>query len=453
VLVSINPFDGREWARHEVWTGELLEQAVAQSGRAFGDWSAASLETRLRPVRALAVRLESERESLAALATREMGKRLVEALAEVDKCALLCRYVSENAPAIWADDPVATEARQSYVCYDPLGPLLGIMPWNFPFWQALRFALPAIAAGNTVLLKHAPNVTSVSLAIERLFQEAGFPPHVFESLPIEVEAVAGLIADPRVRGVSLTGSTRAGRAVAAQAGAHLKKCVLELGGSDPWIVLADADIEAAARTGVTARFQNAGQSCIAAKRFLVQAEVYDRFLDCFLAGVGALVPGDPRDPQTTLAPMARDDLRSALASQVEDARHRGARLLAGGTIPSRPGYFYTPTVIDGLDPAMRVWREEVFGPAALLFRVRDEEEALELAGATPYGLGASLWTSDLDRAHGLARRLPSGMSFVNSLVKSDPRLPFGGIRDSGVGRELGAAGLREFVNIRTVWIA
>ncbi len=453
MLVSINPFDGREWARHEAWTGEALERAVAQSARAFAMWSSATLDTRLRPVGELALRLGSERESLAALASREMGKRLVEALAEVDKCALLCRYLTEKAPALWADDPVATEARRSYVCYDPLGPLVGIMPWNFPFWQVLRFALPAIAAGNTVLLKHAPNVTSVSLEIDRLFREAGFPAGVFQSLPIEVEWVEGLIADPRIRGVSLTGSTRAGRAVAAQAGAHLKKCVLELGGSDPWIVLADADVEAAAGAGVTARFQNAGQSCIAAKRFLVQAEVYDRFLDGFLARVGALVLGDPMDPRTTLAPMARDDLRSQLAAQVEDARHRGARLLAGGTTPSRPGYFYAPTVIEGLDCTMRVWQEEVFGPAALLFRVRDEEEALELAGATPYGLGASLWTGDLDRAERLARRLPSGMSFVNSMVKSDPRLPFGGIRDSGVGRELGEAGLHEFVNTRTVWIA
>jgi succinate-semialdehyde dehydrogenase/glutarate-semialdehyde dehydrogenase len=453
MLVSINPFDGREWARHDAWSGEALERAVGESERAFREWSSAGLEARLPPVRELAVRLGGERESLAALATREMGKRLVEALAEIDKCALLCRYVAEKATAVWADAPVATEARRSYVRTDPLGPLLGIMPWNFPFWQVLRFAVPAIAAGNTILLKHAPNVTSVSLAIDRLFREAGFPAGVFQSLPIEVEAVEGLIADPRIRGVSLTGSTRAGRAVAAQAGSHLKKCVLELGGSDPWIVLADADLEAAAKAGVTARFQNAGQSCIAAKRFLVQAEVYDRFLDCFIAGVDALVLGDPLEARTTLAPLARDDLRSALVAQVEDARHQGARFLAGGTIPSRPGYFYAPTAIDGLDPTMRVWREEVFGPAALLFRVRDENEALEVAEATPYGLGASLWSADLDRAERLAQRLPSGMSFVNSMVKSDPRLPFGGIRDSGVGRELGEAGLREFVNLRTVWIA
>ncbi len=453
MLISINPFDGREWARHAVWTEDAIEGALANAQAVFREWSAAGLQARLRPVTELATRLGAERESLAALATREMGKRLAEARAEVDKCALLCRYVADEAPAIWADEPVATEARRSYVHYEPLGPLLGIMPWNFPFWQVFRFAVPAVAAGNTVLVKHAPNVTAISLEIERLFRQAGFPAHVFQALPVPVEAVGRIIADARIRGVSLTGSTRAGRAVAAQAGAHLKKCVLELGGSDPWIVLADADVEAAAAAGVTARFQNAGQSCIAAKRFVIQKEVYDRFLEGYLAGVGALVMGDPADARTTLAPLARDDLRSALAAQVEDARQRGARLLAGGKVPSGPGYFYAPTVLDGLDPAMRVSREEVFGPAALLFRVSNEEEALELAGATAYGLGASLWSGDLGHAERLARTLPSGLSFVNSMVKSDPRLPFGGIRDSGVGRELGVAGLREFVNIRTVWIA
>ncbi len=453
MLISVNPTTGAEWARYPELTPGALEQALSLVETASGSWSRTPLDLRLERLEALARVIEARRESLAALAVSEMGKRLCEAQAELDKCARLCRQLQEDAPRHLADEPVATEARSSLIRYAPLGPLLGIMPWNFPYWQVLRFAAPALTAGNTILIKHAPNVTGVACAIEACFNEAGFPEGVFQALRIPVEETARVIADFRIRGVSLTGSPRAGRAVAAAAGAHLKKCVLELGGSDPWILLEDADLGSAIQAGITARFQNCGQSCIAAKRFLVDARIYDRFLEGFVAEVRNLVPGDPLDAGTTLAPLAREDLRDALRVQVDDARAAGARIPVGGAPIDRPGFFYAPTVVTDLTAGMRVFREEVFGPAALVFKVADEQEALSLAGATPYGLGASIWTRDRERASRLADALPSGMVFVNAPVKSDPRLPFGGIRDSGFGRELAASGMREFVNVRTVWMA
>ncbi len=453
MLLSINPATGSEWARHAEQSAEELDQALQRAGEAFGTWARTPLAMRLERLEALAWAMQTRREPLAHLAAREMGKRLGEAQAELDKCATLCRHLARQMSADLADEPVATEAQKSYVRYAPLGPLLGIMPWNFPYWQVFRFATPAVAAGNVILLKHAPNVTGVAREIDALFRMAGFPEGVFQSLRISVEQTGGVIADFRVRGVSLTGSTRAGRAVAAAAGAHLKKCVLELGGSDPWIILADADIEAAIQAGVKARFQNGGQSCIAAKRFLVDARVYERFLEGFVEEVHALHPGDPIDPQTSLAPLARDDLRATLHAQIEDARRAGAGIPIGGNPLDGPGFFYAPTVLTNIRPGMRVFQEEVFGPAALVFRVEDEREALALAGSTPYGLGASVWSRDREHAEALAQELPSGMVFVNAPVKSDPRLPFGGIRDSGFGRELGIWGAREFVNVRAVWIA
>ncbi|MHB1543438.1 MAG: NAD-dependent succinate-semialdehyde dehydrogenase [Gammaproteobacteria bacterium] len=453
MLISVNPATGAEWARHAELSPEELEHALQRAGAVFEGWARTPLDLRLDRLTALAHAIEIRRESLAVLAVREMGKRISEAQAELDKCVLLCRHLVKEVPHSLADEPVATEAQSSFVRYAPLGPLLGIMPWNFPYWQVFRFAAPALAAGNTILLKHAPNVTGVACEIETLFREAGFPEGVFQTLRIPVEHTARVIADFRVRGVSLTGSTRAGRAVAAAAGEHLKKCVLELGGSDPWIIFADADVEAAIQAGITARFQNAGQSCIAAKRFLVDMRIYDRFLEGFIAGVRALNPGDPLDPRTTLAPLARQDLREVLHAQVEEAHTAGAGIPTGGGLLDGPGFFYAPTVVTGITPGMRVFREEVFGPAALVFKVRDEREALSLAGATPYGLGASIWSRDHERAGTLAQALPSGMVFVNAPVRSDPRLPFGGIRDSGFGRELGVWGIREFVNARTIWIA
>ncbi|EQD76658.1 succinic semialdehyde dehydrogenase [mine drainage metagenome] len=453
MLISVNPATGAEWARHAELSPEELDRALVRAQSAFENWAVTPLDLRLDRLIALATAIEARREPLAILAVREMGKRLSEARAELDKCALLCRHLAKEASCHLADEPVATEAQKSLVRYAPLGPLLGIMPWNFPYWQVFRFAAPALAAGNTILLKHAPNVTGVACEIETLFREAGFGEGVFQSLRIPVDQTARVIADFRVRGVSLTGSPRAGRAVAATAGEHLKKCVLELGGSDPWIILADADVEAAIQAGITARFQNGGQSCIAAKRFLVDERIYDRFLEGFVAGVRALNPGDPLDPRTTLAPLAREDLREVLHAQVEEARASGAGIPTGGRLLEGPGFFYAPTVVTDIAFGMRVFREEVFGPAALIFRFRDEREALTLAGATPYGLGASIWSRDRARAEKLAQALPSGMVFVNAPVRSDPRLPFGGIRDSGFGRELGISGSREFVNVRTIWIA
>ena len=453
MLVSVNPANGLEWARHEVFTPDECDQALERAERAFDHGSRTSLTVRRQCLDALADTLEARCEPLAELAVREMGKRISEARGELDKCVRLARQVVQDMGHHLADEPVVTEAQKSLVRYAPLGPILGIMPWNFPYWQVFRFALPALAAGNVILLKHAPNVTGVATEIEALFRQSGFEAGVFQTLRIPVDETERFIADFRVRGVSLTGSTRAGRLVAAQAGRHLKKCVLELGGSDPWIVLDDADVEASLEAGITARFQNAGQSCIAAKRFLVAEGLYDRFLEGMVARAQALLTGDPLDPATTLAPMARADLRDALHSQIEDARRAGAVIPAGGHPVDGPGFFYAPTVVTGITESMRVFREEVFGPAALVFRFRDEREALSLARSTPYGLGASIWSRDRDRALSLAEQVPSGMVFVNAPVRSDPRLPFGGVRDSGFGRELGIWGMREFVNVRTIWVA
>ena len=451
-FVSVDPSDGRERGRFPALDAAGVEALLARAETARRGWAATPLAERAARLQALAGVLRARRDALALLATEEMGKRLEEARAEVEKSAWGCELYAAQAAALLADRPVESDGARALVVQAPLGTVLGVMPWNFPFWQALRAAAPTLVAGNAIVIKHAPSVPRTAAAIAACFDAAGFPPGVYQDARIAVGDVGRVIADRRIHAVTLTGSARAGRAVAAAAGAALKKCVLELGGSDPFVVLDDADLELAATTAVRARFQNCGQSCIAAKRFVVVEAVAERFVERFVAGARGLAHGDPRDPATTLGPMARIDLRDALHAQVADAVAQGARPLLGAAVPERAGAWYPATVLDGVAPGMRAWSEELFGPAASIVRVRDEAEALAVANATPYGLGGSVWTRDVARGERFARRLEAGMAFVNGMVKSDPRLPFGGVKDSGFGRELGVEGLREFVNAQTLWI-
>jgi succinate-semialdehyde dehydrogenase/glutarate-semialdehyde dehydrogenase len=452
-FLSVNPATGEEFFRAAGHDPAQVEAILEEAALAAPDWRDQPLAERAELLRRVSRVLQARRDELANLATLEMGKLKAEARAEIEKCASACDYYAEHAEAFLADEVIATDAADSRVVYQPLGTVLAVMPWNFPFWQAIRCAAPALAAGNTVLLKHASNVPQCALAIEQVFADAGCPEGVFRTLLIGSDTVDTVIEDPRVHAVSLTGSDKAGRAVAAAAGGQLKKCVLELGGSDAFIVLADADLDAAVAQGLKSRFQNAGQSCIAAKRFLLHADIADEYLERFVAGAAALVPGDPSADETTLGPMARADLRDELHAQVEDAVERGAQVLTGGHPLDGPGAFYAPTVLDGIAPDMRAWGEELFGPVASVMRVEDAEHALVIANGSPFGLGGCVWTRDLERGAALARRLECGAAFVNGMVKSDPRVPFGGVKDSGYGRELSRHGLLEFVNAKTLWVA
>jgi succinate-semialdehyde dehydrogenase / glutarate-semialdehyde dehydrogenase len=451
---SVNPATGAEGFRCEGHRPEQVEAILQDAASAWPDWRETPVADRCRLLEQAAQVLERQRDKLAELITLEMGKLISESRAEIEKCIAACRFYAEHAEAFLADETIETDAQRSLVAYQPLGTVLAVMPWNFPFWQAIRCAAPALAAGNTVLLKHASNVPQCALAIERVFEEAGFPEGVFRTLLIDSGRVADLLADRRVHAVSLTGSDRAGRAVAAQAGEHLKKSVLELGGSDAFIVLEDADLDLTVGQAVKSRFQNAGQSCIAAKRFLVVASIAEDFLARFRAEVEKLVPGDPLDPDTTLGPMAREDLRDELHEQVSDALEHGAEAVAGGQpIRDRPGVYYAASILGGVAPGMRAWSEEVFGPVALVTTVGDEAEAIAIANSSRYGLGGSVWTRDIARGESVARQLECGAAFVNAMVKSDPRLPFGGVKDSGFGRELSRHGIREFTNTKTIWVA
>lgn len=449
---SVNPVDGRLMYEHPAWDQAALDAALHAVAQATPAWADTPVAERCRHVRAIGAKFREKKESLAALITLEMGKRIDEARAEIEKCAVACDYYAEHGPAFIADEPIASDAGRSYVAYQPLGTVLAVMPWNFPFWQVMRFAVPALVAGSTAVLKHASNVPQCALALEETLRAAGLPPDVFRTLMIGADQVAGVITDARVHAVTLTGSTPAGRKVAAAAGAALKKAVLELGGSDPFIVLEDADLELAVQTAVASRYLNAGQSCIAAKRFIVVDAIAEPFLRRFKAAVEALTPGDPMDEDTTLAPLARVDLRDELHRQVQSSIAQGALALTGCHPVTGPGAFYQPSILDRVQPGMLAYSEELFGPVAIVIRARDEQDALRIANDSCFGLGASVWTRDAARGERVALRLQCGAVFVNGLVKSDPRLPFGGVRDSGYGRELSHHGLREFVNAKTVWI-
>ena len=452
-IQSVNPATGEILETFTATSPEELERILAKSRAAFLEWRTVPFAARAPRMREAARLLRQGKAELARTMTLEMGKPIVQAEAEVDKCAACCDYYADHAQAFLDEQPRETDASKSYVRFDPLGPVLAVMPWNFPFWQVFRFAVPALMAGNAGILKHASNVSRCALAIAAIFRDAGFPPGLFATVLLDSQAVAALIADPRIVAVTLTGSERAGSAVAGQAGRLLKKTVLELGGSDPFVVLADADLAAAAKAAADARLVNSGQSCIAAKRFIAVEAVADRFLNLFVDELRSRRVGDPLARDTQVGPQARMDLRDELHRQVEESIKRGAKRLLGGEIPSGKGAFYPPTVLAGVDKGMPAFDEETFGPVAAVVRAKDEDDAVRLANDSPFGLGASLWTQDRGRAEHLAAQIEAGAIFVNGIVKSDPRLPFGGIKRSGYGRELSEYGIREFVNIKSVWIA
>jgi succinate-semialdehyde dehydrogenase/glutarate-semialdehyde dehydrogenase len=452
-LQSINPATGEVLERFEETAAPELDRMLAAAHEAFLEWRSVPFATRTQKMRAAARVLRERAAAYARTMSLEMGKPIVQAEAEVEKCAVTCEFYADHAEAFLAPEPRETDASRSYVRFDPLGPVLAVMPWNFPFWQVFRFAAPALMAGNVGILKHASNVPRTALAIEEVFREAGFPRGVFSTVLVGSSAVASLIADPRIVAVTLTGSEGAGRKVAEHSGRELKKTVLELGGSDPFIVLADADLAAAAKNAADARLINSGQSCIAAKRFIVVDAVADAFVDRFLREMSARRMGDPLDRATQVGPQAREDLRDSLHQQVEESVKRGAKLLLGGEIPAGKGAFYPPTLLTAVVKGMPAFDEETFGPVAAVIHATDEADAVRLANDSTLGLGASLWTQDRGRAERLAAEIEAGSVFVNGVVKSDPRLPFGGIKRSGYGRELSEYGIREFVNIKSVWIA
>jgi succinate-semialdehyde dehydrogenase/glutarate-semialdehyde dehydrogenase len=451
-ITSVNPATEEVLGRFDAFTPEEIGLAVAEAHDAFLVWRDRAISERATPMRKLAALLRERTERYARLITLEMGKPITEAKAEISKCALGADHFAENAPRYLADEVVPSNARRSVIAFEPLGVVLAVMPWNFPFWQVVRFAAPALMAGNSAVLKHASNVPQCALAIEEAFRDAGFPEGILRAVLVSGGAIEPIIADERIRAVTLTGSSDTGSRIAELAGRSLKKSVLELGGSDPFIVLADADLDAAATTAARARNQNAGQSCIAAKRFIAQSAVADEFERRFAKAVEDLVVGDPMDPGTQVGPLARRDLLETLERQVEGSIRMGARLLTGGErVPGR-GFFYRPTVLADVTREMPAFKEETFGPVAAVVRVADADDAVRLANDSAYGLGASLWTRDVSLGEQLARKIESGSVFVNGMVASDPRLPFGGVKRSGYGRELSAFGIREFTNVQTIWI-
>jgi len=452
-IESINPANGELLRSFEPLSDEAVQQKIAAAAEAAKSYRETSLGDRALWMRKLAALIEQETEELAVLMTSEMGKPIASARAEAAKCAITCRYYAENAARFLAPEAIRTEASRSYVRYDPLGVVLAIMPWNFPFWQVMRFAAPALMAGNVGLLKHASNVPQCALAIEALIRRAGFPRGSFQTLLIGAQQVEPVIADRRVAAVTVTGSERAGKSVGAQAGWLLKKTVMELGGSDPFIVMPTADLELAVATAVKARTVNTGQSCIAAKRFIVDETIYDEFETTFAAAMNALRVGDPMDEENDLGPLATPAILEEVEEQVKAAVLAGGRILCGGERMVGKGNFYEPTVIAGVPRSAAVAREEIFGPVALLFRASGIDDAIALANDTPFGLGASAWTRDPGEQQRFVAELEAGAVFLNGMVSSDPRLPFGGVKNSGYGRELGAAGMREFMNAKTVVVA
>jgi succinate-semialdehyde dehydrogenase / glutarate-semialdehyde dehydrogenase len=452
-IQSVNPATGKLLKTFEPHSEAEVGRRVALAAAEFLLWRKTSWADRAARILETAKLLESRKAEWGRRMTREMGKPIGSAVVEAEKCASVCRYYAENAERFLSEEPVATDASRSFVRYEPLGPVLAVMPWNFPFWQVFRFAAPALMAGNVGLLKHASNVPDCALAIEAIFREAGFPEGVFQTLLVGSDLVARLIEDPRIVAVTLTGSEGAGVSVGRAAGAQIKKSVLELGGSDPFIVLPSADLEAAAATAVRARTINNGQSCIAAKRFIVHRDVADAFERRFVEKMAALKIGDPIEPAVEIGPLATPAIRDEVDDQVRRTVAAGARVLLGGTPLEGPGNFYAPTVLADVPVGSPADLEEIFGPVASIFRIANLDEAIAVANRTRFGLGSSAWTQDADERDRLVRELEAGSVFVNGMVKSDPRLPFGGVKKSGFGRELSEHGIREFVNVKTVWEA
>ena len=451
-IATINPTTGGTIKTFEPFETEKIEAKLAIAASAFADYRQISLKQKSEWLKAAADILEREQIKFGQIMTLEMGKPIKSAIAEVQKCAWVCRYYADHAAEFLADVEAQTDASKSFVSYQPLGLILAVMPWNFPFWQVFRFAAPALMAGNVGLLKHASNVPQCALAIEQVFQQAGFPPGVFQTLLITAAQVEQVIGDDRVQAATLTGSEPAGASLAALAGKLIKKTVLELGGSDPFIILESANLEEAVATAVISRMLNNGQSCIAAKRFIVINSLADQFETKLTAKFQQLKVGDPMEEDTDLGPLATSSILSDLDRQVQETVTKGAKLLTGGRPLDRPGNFYPPTILTDISPDSPGYLEEFFGPVALLFRVANLDEAIELANITPFGLGASAWTNNPEEIQHLINEIEAGAVFINGLVKSDPRLPFGGIKSSGYGRELGKEGIHEFVNLKTVWI-
>ena len=455
MIITVNPATAEPIAEYHAMTSGEIREAITRSYWDYISWRELAISERSALMKRLAKLLRQEKDQHGALISREMGKPLSQAVAEVEKSAWVCDYYADNAASfLKPEESILDGGVRGVVKFEPIGLVLGIMPWNFPFWQVFRFAVPAIMAGNGIILKHSPNVTGSAIAIEQLFRDAGFPAHLYSAVHIDLEGVDRLtgfiIEHPAIQGVSLTGSTAAGRAVAAKSGKALKTSVLELGGSDPYIVLDDADIPKAVDICAAARLLNGGQSCIAAKRFIVQSRVFEQFEHRLLQRMQSAVMGDPFDPAVEVGPLARHDLREQLHSQVTRSVADGARLLCGGTIPEGKGFFYPPTVLSGVHKWMEVYSEETFGPVATLIEAKDDNEAILIANDTPYGLGSAVFSGNTDRALAIADQLDAGCCFINSMVKSDPRMPFGGVKQSGYGRELSSYGMHEFVNIKSL---
>ncbi|HEY7414399.1 MAG TPA: NAD-dependent succinate-semialdehyde dehydrogenase [Ktedonobacteraceae bacterium] len=451
-IQSINPATEEVLETFELYTKEQIDQALEQTNRAWKEWRDTTFGQRAELLHQVAQYLRTHKAKYARMATLEMGKTIVEAEAEIEKCAWACDYFAENGERFLENETVKSSATESYVAFTPLGTVLALMPWNFPFWQVFRFAAPALMAGNTIILKHASNVSRTSLEMEHIFEECSFPKGIFRSVLVRGSETGSLIEDPRIAAVTLTGSEAAGVEVASTSGHALKKHVLELGGADAFIVLADADLDTAAQVAVRARFQNNGQSCIAAKRFIVVDEVAKAFEQKFVEAATKLHMGNPLERETTLGPVARADLRDTLDRQVQESVKMGASVLLGGKLHDGKGYFYPATIVTNVTPEMPMFKEETFGPAAAVIHAHDTDHAIELANSSQYGLGGNLWTRDIEKARQIASHLASGAVFINGMTTSDPRLPFGGIKHSGYGRELSSFGIREFVNIQTVWI-